>query len=359
MGTKRQEASRKRRTVTAAAATAALTAATILFGGQGGVWATRQMAAYSKRTGTLAAAALRTADTLRHEEWKFFDDAIIEEAKLRLVGVADLVSAGFVKTVPNALGKMVFGYEKANDLGDAEISLDGMSTTGQDKVEFQLNQIALPIFHKDFFINLRVLTASRDKGEALDTMQARMAARVVAEQMENVLFNGGPQFGSMPMYGYRTHPDRNTVTSFNSTKNWEDNTKTGASYLADTQTMIAAAVADRQHGPYTLYVSSAADILLDNDYNAGTANTQTIRQRLLSLNKISAIRAADMLPSGSVILKQNSIDVACWVAGENLQTVQWDEAAGFRINFKAFAIGAPLIRSDISGRSGIVHLAVP
>jgi hypothetical protein len=28
----------------------------------------------------LSASALRTLDTLRHEEWKYFDDALVEEA---------------------------------------------------------------------------------------------------------------------------------------------------------------------------------------------------------------------------------------------------------------------------------------
>jgi hypothetical protein len=42
--------------------------------------------------------ALRTLDTLRHEEWKYFDDALVEEAVIRLVGVADLIAAGLVRT---------------------------------------------------------------------------------------------------------------------------------------------------------------------------------------------------------------------------------------------------------------------
>jgi hypothetical protein len=45
-------------------------------------------------------------------------------------------------------------------------------------------------------------------------------------------------------------------------------------------------------------------------------------------------------------MKQDTVDVAAWVQGEPLQTVQWDEYGGFEINFKAFAIGVPLIRTD-------------
>ena len=62
------------------------------------------------------------------------------------------------------------------------------------------------------------------------------------------------------------------------------------------------------------------------------------------------------LPSGNLIVAQATEDVTAWVQGESLQSVQWDEYGGFEINFKAFAIGAPLIRSDAFGRSGLCHV---
>jgi hypothetical protein len=58
-----------------------------------------------------------------------------------------------------------------------------------------------------------------------------------------------------------------------------------------------------------------------------------------------------------VIVVQASQDVVCWVEGEPLQTVQWDEAGGFDLNFKAWQIAVPLIRSDAAGRSGVCHIS--
>jgi hypothetical protein len=306
----------------------------------------------------LSAAALRTLDTLRHEDWKVFDDALIQEATIRLVGVADLMAAGLTRPVANALGKMVFGYEKITDMDPATTSLDGLSRTTNDRQEFDLSQIPLPITHKDFFINLRMLSASRERGEGLDTTQVRTAGRVVAEQLEKMLFQGGPTFGGLPIYGYMTAPQRITSVNFDGTKDWGDATKTGPSYLADLLASLTALHANRMFGPYTVYVPSDAGVVLDNDYvpTAGTNSTGTIRNRLRQVNGISDIRVADQLPSGNVIIKQDTVDVAAWVQGENLQTVQWDEYGGFEINFKAFAIGVPLIRSDAAGRSGVCHL---
>lgn len=321
----------------------------------GGRWATSQLRKAQMEGRALTAGVLRTLDTLRRDEWKHFDDALVEEAAIRLIGVGDLIAAGFVRPVPNALGKMVFGYEKVTDMDPAIVSLDGLAQSPNDTLEFDLNQIPLPITHKDWFLNLRKLEASRTQGESIDTTQARVAGRVVAEQLEKMLFQGGPTFGGLSIYGYTTHPDRNEDT-FDGGKDWDDDTKVGTSFLADVINMIRIANADRHYGPFTIYVSTSAGVNLDKDYNAGTANIQTIRQRLLQISVISDIKVADQMPAENVIMKQNSVDVAAWVQGETLQNVQWDEAGGFKINFKAFAIGVPLIRSDAAGRSGVVHI---
>jgi hypothetical protein len=57
-----------------------------------------------------------------------------------------------------------------------------------------------------------------------------------------------------------------------------------------------------------------------------------------------------------VVFVQMTEDNVVWVQGEPAQTVQWDEAGGFELNFKVWQIAVPLIRSDAQGRSGIYHL---
>lgn len=325
-----------------------------LFSGAAGRWATAQLKKAALEGKALSAAALRTADTLRHEEWKFFDEELVKEATIRLVGVADLIGRGLTINVPNALGKTVFGYEKLTDMSPATTSLDGISRTDNDRQEFDLSQLPLPITHKDFFINLRVLAASREKGEALDTTQVGTAGRVVSEQLENMLFNGGKTFGGMPIYGYRTHPDRNT-SAFGGGESWEEAGKSGEEMLVDLQTMKTGLHADRMFGPYWLYVPADAAVKLDGDFKSNS--DKTIRQRLEEVDGILGVRVADQLPTKNVLLVQATKDVTCWVNGESLQTIQWDEYGGFEINFKAFAIGVPLIRSDAAGRSGVFHMS--
>lgn len=324
-------------------------------GMESGKWATAKLKALALAGEDLDSKVLRTLDTLRHEEWKYFDDALIEEALIRLTGVADLEARGLTKPVPNALGKMVFAYEKVDFMDEASVSLDGLDNTANDRLEFTLNQSPLPIIHKDFFLNLRVLAASRNKGEALDTTQVRMSGRVVSEMAEKLLFQGyAKKFGGLSIYGYTTFPDRNTDT-FDGNKSWDDPTKTGTSFLADAMNAIEVLAQKRQYGQFVVYVSTVAGVNIENDFNPGTSDTRTIRTRLQQISQIADIRIADQLPADNVVFVQMTPDNVVWVKGESLQTVQWDEGGGFKINFKAWMIGAPLIRSTAGGRSGIFH----
>lgn len=322
-----------------------------------GRWATQQLKAAALAGQALTTDKLRTLDTLRRDEWKFFDEVVLEEAYIRLVGVADLKAKGLQTSIPNGLGKTSYEYEKMTAFDDAIVSMDGLAASPNDVVEFLQDRLPMPITHKDFFLNLRNLTSSREKGEPLDTLNVRQATRVVNEASEKMLFQGyANKFGAMSIYGYTTEPNRNT-DGFDSGKHWGDSTKTGASYLADVLNMLAIEQADRAYGPFVIYIPRDADVLLDNDYNPGTANPITIRARLLQTNAVTAITAADQLPSGNVVMVQMTPDVTQWVEGEPLQTIQWDESGGFRLNFKVFTIGVPLVRSDAAGRSGICHLS--
>src|SRR4249919_2211090 len=49
-------------------------------------------------------AGLRSNATLRNREWILFDTAVINIARRRLVGVADLISHGLTYPVADALG---------------------------------------------------------------------------------------------------------------------------------------------------------------------------------------------------------------------------------------------------------------
>jgi len=324
------------------------------FQGSSGRWAGERLLKALTEGREISPRELRTLDTLRKDEWIQLDEALVEEGKIRLRAVADLMAAGLVINVPNSMGKTVLQWEKVTDMNPAETSLSGIVRTEDDRQEFELASLPLPITHKDFNINLRTLVASRTRGEALDTTQARTAGRLVAEQIEAMTFLGGKTFGGNTIYGLLNHPDRNTV-DFGTNGVWDGASKTGENILADVLSMFAAAEADRFYGPYWLYVPSNFSLKLEEDFKANS--DKTIRQRLLEIDRLVKIGTCDQLTADNVILVQATQDVFALVEGEPLQTVQWDIEGGFQIKFKAFTIQVPLIRSDAQGRSGVVHMS--
>lgn len=324
------------------------------WGGSSGRWAGEQLMKALAENKSISPAALRTLTTLRKDEWKAYDTALVEVATRRLRAVADLIAAGLTKSLANAMGKTVYEFETVGDMNDAQISMDGVSQTENDRQLFDIDSIPVPITHKDFWINLRTLSASRERGEALDTTQVRTAGRLVAEAQENLLVNGFTgKFGAKGLYGYTTHPDRNTAV-FGTGAHWGSAAKTGEQMLTDLLTCIAGLEADRMYGPYALYVPRDASVNLEKDFKAGTIGS--IRKRLLEVENLTSIRTLDFLASGSIVLVQLTEDVVQLVQGEPLQTIQWDVQGGFNINFKAFMIQVPLLRSDDAGRSGIFHM---
>ncbi len=320
--------------------------------GATGVWAGQQFAQALREGRPISAADLRTADALRRDEWVHFDEAVIEEGTIRLRGVGDLISAGLTIPVADALGRTVLEYEKQQDLEDATVSLDGITKSENDRLDFTPGYLPMPLTHKDFWINLRTLTASRNRGEPLDTMQSRIATRKVIEQTENMLFNGGKTFGGYPIYGYTTHPDINTA-SFGDTV-WDDAGVTGEEILVDVLAMKQALKDDRMYGPYWLYAPGNFETKLDQDFKANS--DKSIRQRLLEVEDVSKVTIVDQLADDNVVMVQATRDVVALVDGMAPQTAQWDMVGGFMVNFKVWSIQVPLIRSDYDSRSGIVLL---
>jgi hypothetical protein len=198
----------------------------------GGRWATEQMIRALSANQPFTTDMLRVAETLRRDEWKAFDTAIIGAGVQRLRAVADLYAAGLVKNIANGFGKTIFEWETVNDMGPAAMSMDGMAKTDNERLDFDSAGVPLPIIHKDFFLHLRHLAASRNGGTPLDTMQAAMSGRVIAETVEDLLINGTDKvFRGLPIYGYTTYPYRNAINFGNSDQAWADAGKTGEGIL--------------------------------------------------------------------------------------------------------------------------------
>jgi uncharacterized linocin/CFP29 family protein len=215
--------------------------------------------------------------------------------------------------------------------------------------------LPIPIIHVDYEINARVLAASRSLGNPLDTTSAERAARKVAEKLESMLFTvagaNAYSFGGGVIYSYLNFPDRNPVTL---DSKWTNSGVTGANIIEDVLEMKQASINDHFYGPWVMYIPTAYETLLDEDYDATTPGT-TIRERILKIAGISAIKVVDTLTADNILLVQMTSDVVRLVRGMGIQNVEWMTEGKFITKYKVMTIQVPQIRSDQEGHCGIVH----
>lgn len=294
--------------------------------------------------------SLRTQDFLSKDAWLQFDNTVIEIARHELMGIGDLMSRGLTYNVPNAMGVTRIEWQRIGDMGPADLDMSGVTEGRTDKLGMDLVGMPLPITHKDFFLNIRQLEASRNSGMPLDTTQAAICSRKVSERIESMLFLGDTSLGTNnAILGYATAPNRITGST---TASWA--TATGAQIVADVLAMIAAARALEMHGPFMFYVSYLSLSNLGNDYKA--ESDKTILQRILEIPGVAGIKSSFYVPnSDTVFAIQMTSDVVDIVDGIQPTVVQWDSLGGMRQNFKVLAIMVPRVKSTIIGQSGIIH----
>jgi hypothetical protein len=304
--------------------------------------------------------------SLRRDEWKSLDEALLDVSRTRLNGIQDLIDNNLTYNLGNAMGTTVLEYHSVSDAFDAELTMDGITRGKNDRPDFNYHYLPIPIIHVDYEINARELAASRNLGNALDTIDAQIAARKVSEKLESMLFtNTTYAWGEKgsdarnSIYSYINHPDRNLVslgTAWTSLDYNSANASGGKVIVAQVVSMKAASIADLHYGPWMLYIPTGYETVIDQDYDMTTPGT-TIRERIMKISGIKGIKTIDTLPANNVLLVQMTTDVVRLVRGMGLQNVEWKSEGNMVTNYKVMTIQVPQIRSDYNHRSGIVHLA--
>jgi uncharacterized linocin/CFP29 family protein len=289
--------------------------------------------------------------TLRKDEWKLLDRAVMDAAKPRLRVVSDLRARGLTFNI-NGMGKTVLETQAMSDISDAELSMDGLRRTPGDRPVFDITYLPLPIVHKDFSFSAREIEVSRNGGSPLDTTVAGLASRKVAEYIEKMTLGTTGvtyTFGGGTIYGLLNYPSRITVTI----NDWTDSGTDGEDIVADVLSLMQASRDAYHYGPWVLYVAPDFGNVLAEDYKA--ASDKTIRQRLLEIEGLDDIRTSDYMTDSNVILTEMDPSTIRLIEGMALQTVQWPTDGGMRLNFKVMAITVPQPRKDYNDNTGLVH----
>lgn len=294
--------------------------------------------------------ALNAPTILRKDEWKMIDDQVMDAVYTTPVRLwNDLRARGNVIRIPNGMGKTVYEYQRASDIGPATTSMDGIRESDADRPEFDLTGIPLPIIHKDFQFSARQIAISRNNGPSLDTMMARLSARKCLEEVEK--YTVGSQtfpFAGYNIYGYTNFPQRMTQTLT------APSSANHATTISEILSMRKKLTDKGFSGPFVLYNSPAWELYLDEDYLT-TKGDNTFRERILAIEGISAIRTSYWLPGNTMLMVQLTPEVAQPIVGMDVTTLQWPSKGGMMVNFKVMCIMIPLLRADINGVTGIVH----
>lgn len=295
------------------------------------------------------------ATTLEEDEWKTLSDRMVEVYRRNLNVISDIRNAGLTRSI--SLATMVDTWQKRTEFTAADISVDGESTSDEDRITYSTVGVPVPIVHKDFRISDRELMESRNMGNDLRTEGVAEATRAVTELLEELVIDGWntevPDHNddTWNLYGLRTHPDRNTVSA----NDWGTSSNIRDSFVAALNAMDED---NRTGGNFYTYVAPPqwrefrAAIDPDGDGN------MTVRERITNEfdQELGPIRRAEKLPDGEMLMVDMSQDVVELAEAEDTQVIEWQSGSGMTNYLKVMASLAPEIKSDAHGQSGIVQV---
>ena len=293
--------------------------------------------------------ALRTNTLLHKDEWELLDSRVVAISSNVLRAIADVRAAGLTTNL-GGLGVLISQYEQVSEMTDASVNMAVEVDDEEDRLNFPLVGVPVPIISKSFRIDARSLAATRRNGGALDTTHVDTATRKVAEKLEEIFFLGSTivQRG-LNIPGVLTHTSRNVVSGG---ADWGTATNIYPNVLA----MVAALQADNYFGPYKLYLHPDQYIQMFA-LNASTAIPiiQTVQQ--LPGFMPGSISPSNYVTAGQGVLINMSSDVLDLAIGQDISPVEWETKGGLVTHYKVLCALVPRIKADAAGHSGIAHMS--
>jgi uncharacterized linocin/CFP29 family protein len=324
------------------------------------------------RNGVINRAAMYRAlvdnRTLREDETRQIEEALTRVARRDLAAVADLQNAGL--TVPlNNIGKTSYEFDRVAPVGPATQSMSILNLGERDLVRFARTAVPIPVTASQFELDARRQAAGTTIGEPIDVTNVEEHTRSVAETMEDTLVNGSDVvLGANTLPGYTNFGAREQL-SFSDAA-WPAISGDLTPAVTD---VLAARTALRDNGftgPYNLYLSANFDGVIDEDYKASTSDSRTLRERLLAIDGVQAIRILPSLADDQVLLVQMTSSVVVWASGQDMTTVTWDMMGGLATRWAILNVGAPALKEaysraplsegelpDLTTAAGIAHIA--
>ncbi len=264
----------------------------------------------------------RGSSPLTEKEWNRLDEAVIETARSKLTGRRMIEILGplgpGVYAIPYAIftGQQPGGISMIGDQADLIVEADRRETTN------------IPMLFKDFRIFWRDVEADRHLGIPLDVSTAAVAAANVADQEDQLIFNGHKDLGQQGLLNVKGR----LVVSMG---DWQE----GGGPLANAVEAVSALTSAGHYGPYTMAVSPQLYGQMVRNYgNTG----------MLELDQVKALLRGNVQPS-SAIHDKKAVVIATGqqnlnlVVGQDLVTA-YAGAENMNHIFRVFETVALLIR---------------
>ena len=292
--------------------------------------------------------------TMTKESWLMLDRAVIEAAKPNL-NVWNLLRSTSSYVIPDGMAVTVLQHQTESDITDATVSMDGIRRAEEDRVEYGLENLPLPIFHKDFHFSAREIAASARQGIPLDTRNASLAGTKVAQKIEKITLGTDSSFayGGGTVYGLTNFPKRMTKTITT------PSTPAPETHRTQVIEMITQAVEAYHYGPFDLVYGIGWLSAMQARYS--TYDATPLVEILRSIDRVNSVTMSEWLTGSNqydLVLVQRDPNVARAVVGMEMVTVQWDSHGGMQKNYKVMAIMVPQFRADFNDNTGIVHGSV-
>lgn len=294
---------------------------------------------------------LRTNAILQKDDWIDLDNRVVTVAQERLSAVTDLADRGLTYDL-GGLGKTVSMWQTEGDMSPANVSIEPDSDGERDLVNYETDEVPVPIIHKDFRLGARQLAAGRESGSNIDMTNADAAARKVAVGMEDLVISGSKnKFSKKPIFGYVTHPFRSKIAFVDTGGILQPITVENFPELI--LQMIQKADDTDYFGPFILYVPTGLSTILFKIIP--NTNGKMLKQYLEEIDLIEEVKVSSRMPKGSLALVQMSSDNIDLAVGQPLVPVEWEERGGMAVNYKIMTAMAPRLKARQDRTLGVVH----
>lgn len=279
---------------------------------------------------------------------RMLEDLVIQTTLRKRNAVSDLIAAGKVRSLPD-IGVLTDVWKRVSDQGAAEIAMNLAGGPTFQRQTFDTAGVPIPVIQSRFQFEARELLAAARSGSPLDTLHVIRAAEKVAEAEEDMLINGNTNVvvNGLNIYGYRTHPQRITVTG--------SDFGTVANVFSTFNSAMDAARQANVDGEYVFYVAPTQYGQMIPDHKADS--DKTALQRALEIPGIRAIKYNAFVPDGQAVgVNMTSPDVDLAIA-QNVTSVPWESEGGALQSWRVFSAMAPRLKADQANQLGVIHIS--